>query len=77
MCRFEHPIKGQGIYAYVQLAKGVDRSAEVKKELNSVVRQQIGAFAAPDVIHWVPGMFASIAGVGCRVACSNISSEAV
>lgn len=53
---FEHPIKGQGIYAYVQLAKGVEPSDKVKKELKSVVRQQIGAFAAPDVIHWVPGL---------------------
>ena len=29
---------------------------KLKKELVMSVRQQIGAFAAPDVIHWAPGL---------------------
>ena len=29
---------------------------ELKKELIKTVRGQIGAFAAPDVIHWAPGL---------------------
>ena len=28
---------------------------ELKKELVKTVRGHIGAFAAPDVIHWAPG----------------------
>ncbi|KAK9823166.1 hypothetical protein WJX72_000770 [[Myrmecia] bisecta] len=52
---FDHPIKGQGIYAYVVLADGTSASPEVKKALVATVRSQIGAFAAPDSIHFAPG----------------------
>lgn len=54
-CRVDHNIKGQGIYAYVVLAEGTKPSAEMKKKLNDVVRNQIGSFAVPDTIHWAPG----------------------
>lgn len=54
-CRVDHEIKGQGIYAYVTLAQGTKPSPELKKKLNEVVRNQIGSFAVPDVIHWAPG----------------------
>lgn len=53
--RVDHNIKGQGIYAYVVLAEGTKPSAELKKKLNDVVRNQIGSFAVPDTIHWAPG----------------------
>ena len=53
--RVDHEIKGQGIYAYVTLAQGTKPSPELKKKLNEVVRNQIGSFAVPDVIHWAPG----------------------
>jgi len=52
--RVEHPIKGQGIYAYVTLHEGLDWSPEVKKDLLNTVRQLIGAFAAPDTFHLAP-----------------------
>eukprot|EP00891_Asterochloris_glomerata_P004542 jgi/Astpho2/4542/Aster-00128 len=52
----EHPIKGQGIYAYCTLTADTEPSDELKKELVMSVRSQIGAFAAPDVIHWAPGL---------------------
>ena len=51
---FEHPIKGQGIYAYVTLMEGVEPGEALRKELVASVRSIIGAFAAPDVIHWAP-----------------------
>ncbi len=53
--RVDHNIKGQGIYAYVVLAKGTKATPELKKKLNDVVRNQIGSFAVPDTIHWAPG----------------------
>ena len=53
---YEHPIKGQGIYAYVTLMEGKEYSDDLKKNLVQVVRAKIGAFAAPDVIHWAPGL---------------------
>lgn len=55
MCRYEHDVKGQGIYAYVTLHEGTDYDEALKKELKGIVRSQIGAFASPDVIHWAPG----------------------
>lgn len=53
---YEHPIKGQGIYAYVTLMEGVEPSEDIRRELIQTVRGIIGAFAAPDVIHWAPGL---------------------
>ncbi|KAJ9505125.1 hypothetical protein QJQ45_022774, partial [Haematococcus lacustris] len=47
---------GQGIYAYVTLMEGQETSQELRKELVAAVRTSIGAFAAPDVIHWAPGL---------------------
>ena len=49
-------MKGQSIYAYVVLASGNEPSDALKKALAQVVRQQIGAFAVPDTIHWAPAL---------------------
>ncbi|MDB5431876.1 MAG: acs [Caulobacter sp.] len=53
---FPHDIKGQGIYAYVTLNAGVEPTEELRKSLILWVRQEIGPFAAPDVIQWAPGL---------------------
>ena len=53
---FPHEIKGQGIYAYVTLQAGAAYTDELKTELVQQVRKEIGAIAAPDVIHWAPGL---------------------
>lgn len=53
---YEHPVKGQGIYAYVTLMQDAEYTPGLKKELVKTVRGHIGAFAAPDVIHWAPGL---------------------
>jgi len=53
---FPHDIKGQGIYAYVTLVKGVEPSDELRKELVDMVREEIGPIAKPDVIQWAPGL---------------------
>jgi acetyl-CoA synthetase len=53
---FPHDIKGQGIYAYVTLNKGVEATDALKKALIAQVRQEIGPIAAPDVIQWAPGL---------------------
>jgi acetyl-CoA synthetase len=55
---FPHPIKGQGIYAYVSLtadSMGVDRE-QIQGALKEQVRHVIGSFAAPDVIHVAAGL---------------------
>jgi len=53
---FPHDIKGQGIYAYVTLVKGVQATEELRKELVQQVRKEIGPIASPDVIQWAPGL---------------------
>ncbi len=53
---FPHPIKGQGIYAYVTLMAGEQPSDALRKALIEHVKQTIGAIAAPDVIQWAPGL---------------------
>ncbi len=51
-----HDIKGQGIYAYVTLIKGVEATDELRNQLVQQVRREIGAIASPDVIQWAPGL---------------------
>jgi acetyl-CoA synthetase len=53
---YPHDIKGQGIYAYVTLGTDFEPSEDLRRALLRIVREQIGAFAAPDVIQWAPGL---------------------
>jgi acetyl-CoA synthetase len=53
---FEHPIKGQGIYAYVTLMIGEKENEELKKELQNFVANEISPIAKPDLIQWAPGL---------------------
>lgn len=51
-----HEIKGQGIYAFVTLKAGVERSEELKKELIAHVRKEIGPIATPDKIQFADAL---------------------
>ena len=53
---YPHNIKGQGIYAYVTLMNGIEPSDELRKELVTWVRKEIGPIASPDLIQWAPGL---------------------
>jgi acetyl-CoA synthetase len=53
---FPHPIKGQGIYAYVTLMAGEEPSEDLRRELVKLVREEIGPIATPDVIQWAPSL---------------------
>ncbi|HEY9019607.1 MAG: acetate--CoA ligase [Paracoccaceae bacterium] len=53
---YPHPIKGQGIYAYVTLMNGVEPSEDLRKDLVKWVRTEIGPIASPDLIQWAPGL---------------------
>jgi len=53
---FPHEIKGQGIYAFVILKKGVNESERLEKELIQQVRKEIGPIATPDMIQIVEGL---------------------
>ncbi|ACK50195.1 acetate/CoA ligase [Methylocella silvestris BL2] len=53
---YPHDLKGQGIYAYVTLMTGIEPSEELRKELVSWVRKDIGPIASPDIVHFAPGL---------------------
>jgi acetyl-CoA synthetase len=53
---YPHDIKGQGIYCYVTLMNDREPSEELRKELRTWVRTEIGPIASPDLIQWAPGL---------------------
>ena len=53
---FDHPIKGQGIYAYVTLMSGEAYEDELRNTLRLFVSNEISPIAKPDHIHWAPGL---------------------
>ena len=53
---FPHEIKGQGIYAYVTLIAGEEKSNQIKRDLVDWVRKIIGPIASPDFIQFSPNL---------------------
>ena len=53
---FPHDLKGQGIFCYVTLQSGIEPSEELRKELITHVRREIGPIATPDIVQWAPGL---------------------
>ena len=56
---FPHKIKGEGIYAFVTLMKDAQTSSSdnaLIRELEELVRTEIGPIAKPDNIQWAPGL---------------------
>jgi acetyl-CoA synthetase len=51
-----HDIKGVGIYAYVILYKDHSATKEFIESIKDVVREKIGRFASPDIIHITKGL---------------------
>ena len=51
-----HEIKGEAIYAFATLMADVEPSETLRKELNEMVRTEIGPFARPDAIQWASGL---------------------
>ena len=72
---YPHPIKGQGIYAYVTLLKDQQPSPELRQALVDLVRQEIGAIATPQVIHWAPALPKTRSGKIMRRILRKIASD--
>nr|WP_176704636.1 acetate--CoA ligase [Candidatus Magnetococcus massalia]CRH08239.1 Acetyl-coenzyme A synthetase (Acetate--CoA ligase) (Acyl-activating enzyme) [Candidatus Magnetococcus massalia]CRH08307.1 Acetyl-coenzyme A synthetase (Acetate--CoA ligase) (Acyl-activating enzyme) [Candidatus Magnetococcus massalia] len=72
-----HEIKGQGIYAYVTLMQGVEPSDELKKDLNKLVRKEIGPIASLDVIQFAPGLPKTRSGKIMRRILRKIAADEV
>ena len=69
-----HEIKGQGIYAFVTLKVGVEKSDELKKELIIHVRKEIGPIATPDSIQFAEGLPKTRSGKIMRRILSKIAA---
>jgi acetyl-CoA synthetase len=53
---YPHDLKGQGIYAYVTLVRGIEANEALRKDLVKWVRTEIGPIASPDLIQFTPGL---------------------
>jgi acetyl-CoA synthetase len=53
---YPHDIKGQGIYCYVTLMAGENGGEDLRKDLVTHVRKEIGPLATPDKIQFAPGL---------------------
>ena len=74
---YPHDMKGQGIYCYVTLMKGVEPSDELRDELVSLVRSELGPIAKPDVIQWAPGLPKTRSGKIMRRILRKVASNEV
>jgi acetyl-CoA synthetase len=53
---FPHPIKGNGIYAYVICHNQVENEELLRNEINDLVTKQVGPIAKADKIQFVNGL---------------------
>jgi acetyl-CoA synthetase len=53
---FPHDTKGQGIYCYVTLKKGIEPTEALRKELVQQVRKEISPIATPDKIQFTDAL---------------------
>ncbi|MBN1157561.1 acetate--CoA ligase [Candidatus Woesearchaeota archaeon] len=51
-----HQIKGQALYAFVTLKKGIEKSDALKDELRKHVAKEIGPIAKPDKLQFADGL---------------------
>ncbi len=75
---FPHEIKGEGIYAYVTLMKDAQSSVSdsaLIRELEELVRAEIGPIAKPDKIQWAPGLPKTRSGKIMRRILRKIASK--
>ncbi len=72
---YPHDIKGQGIYAYITLVKGIDDSDELKMEMVKQVRKEIGPIATLDFVQWAPGLPKTRSGKIMRRILRKIASN--
>jgi acetyl-CoA synthetase len=59
---FPHPLKGQGIYAFVTLRSGFEKSYEMKQALVTHVQNKIGPLATPDKVQLVDVLSKTLSG---------------
>ena len=59
---FPHPIKGNGIYAYIICHEKPENETHLKKEINNLVSKEVGPIAKADKIQFVNGLPKTLSG---------------
>ncbi|WP_408097491.1 acetate--CoA ligase [Peredibacter sp. HCB2-198] len=72
---YPHDIKGVGIYAYVILYEHKEPTNQLVESIKDVVREKIGRFAAPDVIHITKGLPKTRSGKVLRRILRKIAAQ--
>ena len=71
---YPHPIKGQGIYAFVTLRPGHEKSEGLRMALLDCVQRKIGSIAIPDKIQFVGVLSKTLSGKIMRRILRKIAS---
>ena len=72
---YPHKIKGQGLYAFVTLNKGIKKTQKLEKELLEWVKIEIGSFAKPDFIQFADDLPKTRSGKIMRRILRRISTN--
>lgn len=72
---FPHPIKGQGIFAFVTTKKSARPDAQLAEQLIKTVREIIGPIAKPDHIQWANALPKTRSGKIMRRLLRKIASH--
>ncbi len=74
---FPHPIKGEGIYAFITLKEGVQPSRGLRRELIQHIASEVGPIAKPDHIQFTPALPKTRSGKILRRVLRQIASGEV
>ncbi len=74
---FPHPIKGQGLYAFVTVGSGIEKSDALGNELREFLRAKIGVMAVPDTVQWADALPKTRSGKILRRLLQRIASGEV
>ncbi len=74
---YPHPIKGEGIYAYITLMASSAPSDALENELIQSVRSEIGPIAKPDVIQFAPSLPKTRSGKIMRRILRKIAADKI
>jgi hypothetical protein len=72
---YPHPVKGQGIYAYVRLRTDTSPSSTLRRELGQRVRGEIDSIAMPDVIQVASALPRNSVGTLARSVLRKIAAN--
>ncbi|XP_022694110.1 acetyl-coenzyme A synthetase-like [Varroa jacobsoni] len=70
-----HPVKGECLYCFVTLKEGYEYTETTAQRLREKVRERIGPFAAPDVIHACPVLPKTRSGKIMRRILRNVAAN--